>query len=515
MRTVALRWNLPEHLVTGSAANNNFASSLVAETPFVKYAETQQQYYARRDKRTLERVLWFAWTAGRFGDVPWRLVQRSVDITITPPQVEVRDPEKETRVRKMLHDAGVLSRQTWSAQEGLDFAQEQKNLNREAAEMPAADSPETNHQRSVESLEADWDPSKHPRGGNPKNSGEFSETSGGGTSGVFRSAEMQELRSVRANSWASYQLTRGPAPRSVSPPVSELPAAHTSAGKPGVSAKFPGKVTSPAAAASAMLPAMAAGSVLDQGVPRQQLSNQQKLDFLIGVIAARLRNSGLSDAELREYSARITDIINAKLEAAGKRNEPIPIPKDPKDAARMADELIDQAKREAAADKARIKNNLPKEDGLAAPVPSAAGGGNSKPPDAPVAQGPSPRPDNEGDDDFWVGRHADMPSPRPGQNSHHGVLSAWAQKNLPGYNQGNAPAVLMPTANHRATFGVFNKWISEMREKMGGVFDWKRVSEAEMRQLSEKMFDAAKVPSTIRKQYWEAFDRMKLDLSKP
>ncbi len=49
LRTVALRWNLPEHLVTGSAANNNFASSLVAETPFVKYAETQQQYYARRD----------------------------------------------------------------------------------------------------------------------------------------------------------------------------------------------------------------------------------------------------------------------------------------------------------------------------------------------------------------------------------------------------------------------------------------------------------------------------------
>ncbi len=97
LRTVALRWNLPEHLVTGSAANNNFASSLVAETPFVKYAETQQQYYARRDKRTLERVLWFAWTAGRFGDAPWPLVRRSLDITITPPQVEVRDPEKKSR----------------------------------------------------------------------------------------------------------------------------------------------------------------------------------------------------------------------------------------------------------------------------------------------------------------------------------------------------------------------------------------------------------------------------------
>ena len=132
LRTVALRWNLPEHLVTGSAANNNFASSLVAETPFVKYAESQQQFYAQRDRKTLWRVLWFAWSAGRFGDVPWTTLRQALEITVTPPQIEVRDPEKETRVRQMLHEAGVLSRKTWSAQESLDFEQEQKNLQLES-----------------------------------------------------------------------------------------------------------------------------------------------------------------------------------------------------------------------------------------------------------------------------------------------------------------------------------------------------------------------------------------------
>ena len=121
LRTVAVRWSLPENLVTGTAENNNFASSLVAESPFVKFAESQQQFYARRDKRTLKRVLWFAWSAGRFGDVPWWLVEQSVEITVTPPQIEVRDPEKETQVRAMLHNAGILSRKTWSAQEGLDY----------------------------------------------------------------------------------------------------------------------------------------------------------------------------------------------------------------------------------------------------------------------------------------------------------------------------------------------------------------------------------------------------------
>jgi hypothetical protein len=112
LRSVAVRWSLPENFVTGTAENNNFASSLVAESPFVKFAESQQQFYAQRDRRTLERVLWFAWQAGRFGDAEWVDIKRSVQIIVTPPQIEVRDPEKETAVRKMLHDAGVLSRKT-------------------------------------------------------------------------------------------------------------------------------------------------------------------------------------------------------------------------------------------------------------------------------------------------------------------------------------------------------------------------------------------------------------------
>jgi hypothetical protein len=40
-------------------------------------------------------VLWFAWQAGRFGDAEWHVIKRSVQITVTPPRIEVRDPEKE------------------------------------------------------------------------------------------------------------------------------------------------------------------------------------------------------------------------------------------------------------------------------------------------------------------------------------------------------------------------------------------------------------------------------------
>ena len=113
------------------------------------------------------------------------------------------------------------------------------------------------------------------------------------------------------------------------------------------------------------------------------------------------------------------------------------------------------------------------------------------------------------DGEFFLGKHGEMPSPRPGQNSHHGVMSAWMEKNFPGYNENLAPAVLMPTPNHRATYGVFNTWRAEMKASMGGVFDWTKVSEPQMIKLSEKMFDAAKVPQTIRQGYWDWFTRMK------
>jgi hypothetical protein len=83
------------------------------------------------------------------------------------------------------------------------------------------------------------------------------------------------------------------------------------------------------------------------------------------------------------------------------------------------------------------------------------------------------------------------------------------RKHFPGYGANKAPAVLMPQANHRATFGVYNTWRAELRRKMGGTFDWGKVSEADMRALSEKIFDAANVPASIRQEYWDWFIRMK------
>lgn len=112
-----------------------------------------------------------------------------------------------------------------------------------------------------------------------------------------------------------------------------------------------------------------------------------------------------------------------------------------------------------------------------------------------------------GASEFKVGRHGDMPSPRPtGTESHHGVMSAWMKKNFPKYVSNDAPAVLMSTEAHNATRGIYNRWRAAATERMGGTFDWGKVTETEMKALSKQMFDAAKVPEAVRKEYWSQWN---------
>lgn len=116
---------------------------------------------------------------------------------------------------------------------------------------------------------------------------------------------------------------------------------------------------------------------------------------------------------------------------------------------------------------------------------------------------------------FRLDRHGGFPKPRPSNtSSHHGVVSVWMRSRFPNYDADKAPAILMPIANHRETVRVFNSWRASLRKRMGQRFDWAQVTEQDIRDLSEKMFDAAQVPNTIRAEYWAWFDRMIAALSK-
>src|SRR5690606_11055416 len=89
---------------------------------------------------------------------------------------------------------------------------------------------------------------------------------------------------------------------------------------------------------------------------------------------------------------------------------------------------------------------------------------------------------------------------------HHGIMSKWKKAAFGDkYNAKVAPSVKMSFEQHKATFGVFNSWRKQMTEKMGGVFDWNKVTDSQMQGLSERMFDAAGIPANVRGKYYEQF----------
>jgi hypothetical protein len=102
----------------GAAHGPNFLAIEQAVLRFVKNAEAEQQFYARRWRRMLWKVVEHAAATGRLG-ADLATVRRLVDLCIEPPEVAVRDRLQETQ--------RVLSPQTWAAKEGLDFDREVAN----------------------------------------------------------------------------------------------------------------------------------------------------------------------------------------------------------------------------------------------------------------------------------------------------------------------------------------------------------------------------------------------------
>jgi hypothetical protein len=129
LRYAGLRWSMPEYLISGDASNGNFASVLVAEAPFVKGRESDQEFYVSRFRRTMKKVLRIAHAYGRFDrfGVQWEELLRQIWIQITPPEVATRNPLERASVNKIEMDAGVLSAKTWAAESGRDHDEEVAN----------------------------------------------------------------------------------------------------------------------------------------------------------------------------------------------------------------------------------------------------------------------------------------------------------------------------------------------------------------------------------------------------
>ena len=125
LRSAGVRWNAPQWLASADSGDAAFASSLTEESPFVKTGERKQQSYKRHWLQIIEHAVEVAIEENR---LPTDTLDR-VEIQCEAPTVQTRNKLEEAQENQIKAAAGVLSVQTWSQQDGLDYEQEQ--LNRE------------------------------------------------------------------------------------------------------------------------------------------------------------------------------------------------------------------------------------------------------------------------------------------------------------------------------------------------------------------------------------------------
>jgi hypothetical protein len=132
LRSLGVKWSAPEFLTSSNASNANFASTMVAQNPFVKAIKHAQGRFGKRTKSLLWGGLKSAWYAGFFRGVPgapddWHTFRRIIEIEANPPDVEAGDNQaklNDTERRLKLMASGVVSPHTVASEEGYDFDEE-------------------------------------------------------------------------------------------------------------------------------------------------------------------------------------------------------------------------------------------------------------------------------------------------------------------------------------------------------------------------------------------------------
>jgi capsid protein len=124
LRAVASRLVMPEFMLTSDASNANYSSTMVAEGPAMRMFARLQAEQVCDDLEVMWRAVNSAVAAGKLPPETATLI----NIQAVPPSLEVLDPLKEAQRFRIENVAGILSPQTWSQRDGLDYDQEQANF---------------------------------------------------------------------------------------------------------------------------------------------------------------------------------------------------------------------------------------------------------------------------------------------------------------------------------------------------------------------------------------------------
>ncbi len=125
LQIAGTKWAMPSYMITGTT-DTNYAATLVTEAPWIKYCQRQQKWHREHYAELIWKMLRIAHAAGRFYQfsVPFEQLQRLLNVHVEVPIVHSRDRTEETNRRKILSDKGLISDETWAAEEGYDLERE-------------------------------------------------------------------------------------------------------------------------------------------------------------------------------------------------------------------------------------------------------------------------------------------------------------------------------------------------------------------------------------------------------
>jgi hypothetical protein len=121
---------LPEYMFTGDSSNANFASTMVSESPAVREFQRWQDFYEPYFRDIYRRVMVNGAEANQIKGLTAKEAM-AMPITVTWPPLLSRDELKHTQANQIRHSGGILSKEGWAEDEGIDFKIEAERTARE------------------------------------------------------------------------------------------------------------------------------------------------------------------------------------------------------------------------------------------------------------------------------------------------------------------------------------------------------------------------------------------------
>lgn len=127
LRTAGMKWSAPEWLVSARSDSMSYASSLTAESPFLRACMRMQRDYRKVFRTIIEKVLDNASLAGLI-PLDWG---NFVSVDVAAPAMEVRDRGAEARANQVYYEMGIKSKHTICADLGMNYTREQAFIQEE------------------------------------------------------------------------------------------------------------------------------------------------------------------------------------------------------------------------------------------------------------------------------------------------------------------------------------------------------------------------------------------------